>query len=313
MTRFLRTHVSGLAQLLSVAVSLILLAQSLHSAGRPQGNDFTSYLGAANAFWNGRNPFIEALPFHYIYPLTLCVLIRPLGLIYQNISVIIWFVLSIASMFYVWNVMERVTGEENRSRFFISAFIQLVLLLGIIQNNVVNGQVNFIVLALCAGFLYQRHTHHYYLAGILLGLAIALKLTPLILILFLLVRREWSAIVATVASAIIFIIVVPYFVAGGEIWSYYSQYVQSTVLGNTQSATTGFSLSVFWYNLTGLHGLPMFSILTVIILTSIVWFDSTRLDSTRLDTKLNYQRIALPHRMLYRFRSISRQLFLSLP
>src|SRR5580692_2596624 len=98
--RFFTRAAFPIAMVVGGTVLLILLLQTLNRAGRPQGNDFTSYLLAADAFWHGRNPFLEVIPFPYIYPLTFCVLLYPFRFLPNDLAVVIWFLISVFSMAY---------------------------------------------------------------------------------------------------------------------------------------------------------------------------------------------------------------------
>jgi alpha-1,2-mannosyltransferase len=79
----------------------------------------------------------------------------------------------------------------------------LVALMTAIPNNHLMGQANFPGLALAMGGLWATDRKLPLLGGALLGTACMLKMSPALLVLWWLLRREWTAAVASVGMAVL--------------------------------------------------------------------------------------------------------------
>ena len=209
---------------------------------RPLANDLTTYLNASRGFWSGENPYLVTDPAPFVYPLFLCVALWPLAQLPVWVAGVAWLLGSIAAAALTIYLLARLAGAQ-RDRLpaaFVSAAIVFVLLADVVQNNIVNGQVNFVVLACCAAFAWQWHRERPVLASVWLAAAIAAKLTPAILLLMLARRGDWKPVVLALAFALLFILVLPWAVAGGDVIEYYRFYIGDFAIGRvTGEAVAG--------------------------------------------------------------------------
>lgn len=112
----------------------------------------------------------------------------------------IWQLLGLAGLVFAIICAVRV----NRIPYGLSlAGIGMLLYAGYREfpAHITLGNVNQIMLAILAGFVWTYLRGHYRIAGALLGLAIAIKVWPLALLPLVLRERQWQALAAT--SAII--------------------------------------------------------------------------------------------------------------
>jgi hypothetical protein len=180
----------------AILVVGVLLAQSEAKALRAIGNDFTAYLEAAGALAAGGNPYLVAPRFPYSYPLTLAWLFVPLRLLPIWLAAAAWFG---ASVFAFWRLVtgsaEAAAPRISRCESIALAVIVAIALLQIVQNELLNGQINLVVaaLALAAAALSERGRP--LPAAAVWGLGIALKLFPLVLAPWFLLRRRWTELV----------------------------------------------------------------------------------------------------------------------
>lgn len=187
-----RTLYARIAYSVAGIVLIVLLIQTFSRALRPEGNDFTSYLAAARAFWSGQNPYTASIPFPFLYPLTFCVVLYPLLVLQISISVAVWFTISIAAL--AWTFFSFRALSDRPQNVAVSGILSSILLLEILQNNLLNGQINCIQLVLIAGFYVSLRQAKLAMAALWLAVAIALKLTPALLLVYLLVRKEWLTV-----------------------------------------------------------------------------------------------------------------------
>jgi hypothetical protein len=221
-----RTHrwiVAGL-----ILVFAVLLFQTYEKAYRPEGYDLNAYLYASRALVTGTDPYQDG-SFPYIYPLFLALVITPLLALPPFAVHFVWFMLNAAAMAgSVWIFANLLyPSEENRfPREAVLPFACLfILLFDSIQNNFLNGQVNFVVLYLCLQFLRDLRAGRESRAAIALGAATALKILPGILLFLLLFRGKFRAAMLSTLWAIGFCLL-PWLLVGNRLWDYYATYVQ---------------------------------------------------------------------------------------
>jgi hypothetical protein len=202
------------------------------SGFRPPGNDFRCYYTAAWMVRNhqtkdiylsegNRDPVLDpdhigsGTPFArmaaelgvftgdvapYDYPPTLADLIFPLTFLSPSTALKVWYLLDIAALVWAAFLLSRMPGISLSARFLpVLAF----LLFPPTINCLVWGQVTIcLLLIVVAGIsLYVREMR--YSAAFLFALAIAIKLTPLILVIPLLVWRDWKMLRAVVLWGVV--------------------------------------------------------------------------------------------------------------
>ena len=188
----------------AIVATVVLGAQTWHKAFRPGGNDLTSYLLSARALWDGQSPYGLDTPFPYLYPLFLAFVLGPLALLPYGAAVIGWFAASVAALGLI--LRRWASGSE------LAIAAAVIVTFNIIQNNLLNGQVNFFVVLCCVlavasagppkgGHYVQKRREIQ--AGGWLGAAIALKLMPVLLVFYFLVRRQFRVILVAGAAALL--------------------------------------------------------------------------------------------------------------
>ena len=196
------------AQILLGLLILLLFIQTLGRAASPLGSDLASFLESSRALWHGRNPYETSSPFPYLYPLFLAFVLLPLTWIPLWLATTLWFAANMAALLYACRTTARLVLPGPQAgpltAWGVPAFLLFALMFDTIQSQFVNSQVNGLVLGgcvLCLGSLVDgRKT----LAAVLLAAAIAVKLVPLLLVVFLLVRREFRASAIAVVCAAVF-------------------------------------------------------------------------------------------------------------
>jgi alpha-1,2-mannosyltransferase len=193
-----RVRAALLAQVALVAAALTLyLLVVVQATGRHQ--DFNAYLRAASDLWDGRplyatflnHPFPDAtLRPAFIYPPTFALLVAPLALLPGQVGALIWLALCQACLIGALALVLRATrpGAWATTALLCATFTFYPLWVDAIQ-----GQANLpILLLVTAGILATVQGRPHWAAGI--GVAAAFKLTPLLLLVWLLLERRFRAV-----------------------------------------------------------------------------------------------------------------------
>lgn len=156
-------------------------------------NDFNVYYYASREVISGADPYKHSLipSAPYIYPPLLSELLVPLALLPLPIAAYVWFILNAASMVLALLAATRVSVESgSRWMRWITAILGVLLVARFILDNFEWGQVNplVVMLATCHIFLFDRRKK--LAAALVLALAVSLKMTPAILLLYHLARKR---------------------------------------------------------------------------------------------------------------------------
>ncbi len=126
-------------------------------------------------------------------------MVIPFALLGYESSVLAWNLFSLLlflfSIILVWRTLELPWHWWS-----IFSATLLFLQCGPIQSQIIQGQWNFILLFLIVCSWLAHRENKPWLAGIPLGLAAAIKLTPLFLILIFVIQRKWKSLFATVIT-----------------------------------------------------------------------------------------------------------------
>jgi alpha-1,2-mannosyltransferase len=235
------------ASAIALALLVLLFAvQTWRKAHRPDGNDLTSYLAASRALVDGTNPYEVATPFPYIYPLFSALVLIPLTVVPYGVAVLLWFALSIAALAWVLVRVARREDPGGRARDAVPiAAVVLILLAEIVQNNLLNGQVNFVVLAFCMAAILAGSTA---LASAgWLGAAIATKILPLGVAPWWVLRGRILVVAAAVAVAVA-LALAPALIAGAPALEWSAAYLRGFIGPSLQTGASADTLqfSLYW-------------------------------------------------------------------
>jgi alpha-1,2-mannosyltransferase len=192
-------------------VALLVLAAGLYFSRlsgtdpRVYSNDFNVFYHAATEVLSGRDPYQSSLGdwTPYLYPPLLAELLIPLAVLPLKLAAYLWFVinafaLGAAAWLSAILVAESVgglrakDGAERRS-FLISSLVALgstLVLCRFALDNFSLGQVNPLVAFFCVGHVYLYSKGRRTASAFLFALAAAIKLTPMVFIVWHLARKR---------------------------------------------------------------------------------------------------------------------------
>ncbi len=217
-------------------------------------NDFNRWLRFLPGFLHGHRKFVNDL---WPMPPFTIVLFAPFSLLSFPDAQFAWAFVKpalIAAIFYsAWGMVRRGGGKIDPLPMGLILFIWLFPCIGDIQE----GQVNLLMLTPLAVGLWMvgRDTKvGQWVSGALIGMAVAIKVTPIIFLVYFLWRRRWSA-AAAIALGVIFWLYVPlalfFGVSRAVAWNhqYYDVMIRPYLFHNAVKVPSGESIPSFLYRL----------------------------------------------------------------
>ena len=205
-SRLVRIVLSAIA-----VVSVLILLKVLVLGSYP---DFNTYYYGVQTVMHGGNPYvgIQKDGFAFVYPPPAVLLLFPFSLLPFSLAGQLFTLASLACLVgSIW-VLFKLLNVRAYSALGI-LFVILICNFFPVKFTLGMGQVNLILLLLVSLFTYCYSKQRDRLAGVLLGLAFAIKLFPALLFVYLVLERRWvivGALVATVAaSGLVTLFVVP--------------------------------------------------------------------------------------------------------
>jgi len=127
----------------------------------------------------------------------------------------------------VWNASAVVPGPAWLRRLWFAVIIAAAATTWLepIASNFAFGQINVVLMTLVIADCLPRRTP--WPRGMLLGVAIALKLTPAVFLLYFLLRRDTRALLVTAASAVVATLA-GFALAWRDSWEYWTDTVRNT-------------------------------------------------------------------------------------
>lgn len=159
------------------------------------GTDFNVYTTAAQNALNGKNIYSENTPLSFLYPPSALLLFIPL--IYTGkFAFYIWTVFSLllfSTSYYLISKVLLKTYPLSVKLLILFLFFQSFSL----QQTIYLGQVNLVVLSAIITAFYFLHKgkglQHEVIAGALLAIATGIKIIPIFLIIYLILKKHWFA------------------------------------------------------------------------------------------------------------------------
>jgi hypothetical protein len=232
-----------------ITLAFILLAQAFRESSvnftnkMGLGYDYQHFYGGAQQLLDGKSPYVIG---HYVTPPVPALLNVPIAILLKfNAATYLMFLLIPACLFVaLWWTNHVVNRQQDTvSRAAISLLSVCALVFGypflfLISRENIDG---FVLLAVCAVICLLPKRPR--LAGFALAFAISLKLYPVLLILPLLVRKQWKALVGLGLGMLVLFLVTP------PLWM---EFITSRVFARAAELQTydNVSLTALFYHLT---------------------------------------------------------------
>jgi len=232
-----------LFQLLTVAA--VVWAGWRLLAVTPYRIDIDVYRMGGRAWLDGTSLYRDGVLFHtgagldlpFTYPPLAAAVFAPFAMLSLNAAsatiTAVTFVLLVVTTAIVltrlgvWESSSTIASPAWQRRCWLAAAVvaPAAVYLEPIRSNFEFGQINVVLMTLVIADCMPRKTP--WPRGLLLGVAIALKLTPAVFLLYLLLRRDTRALLTSVASAVL-ATAVGFMLAPRDSWEYWTQTIRDT-------------------------------------------------------------------------------------
>jgi len=225
---------------LGLALLACFLVGAFRKAYRPIGYDIHCFLTTAQAVRAGANPYLVPMPIPYNYPLLACTAAVPLTFLPEAVVHAGWFLASLAALagaaFLLVGRLARSRGGAGNRGLLLPLACACLLLLGAIQNHLLNGQTDAFVLLLCVRFWIDWQEGRGSRAAFWLGLGVSLKLVPALFFVPLALNRSWSVLARTCAWVAALSVALPMLFLGTGVFTAYEQFFQNVVMAELYQA-----------------------------------------------------------------------------
>ena len=225
----------------SIVVLVVLVLLCLTNIRRQE--DFDGYVLVGELVLEGRHVYQDAPPGISTWPPLFGVLAVPIALLARvsiHLARGLWLAGQLLALFWVLKVIadlvyDRVLAIWPRPDALVLAsppiLVPLVLCYGGVTGNFVHLQINILIFALVLQGLAWQGRDRPVAGGLLIGLATAIRVMPLVFLPYLVVRRRWKAAGIAVATTAL-LTLAPALVYGWETFrEYFSTWLQVTGQG----------------------------------------------------------------------------------
>lgn len=190
-------------------VLVIILAQYLLKIHHNSSNNRSAFLRWRTQLQELDDGVNVWNKFAYPNPPIMAIVLKPFMDLPPSLGAATWFLfkalLALAAIAGVWKLLD---APERPFPVWGKALAAL-LTLRPIEGDLVHGNVNLLILFLIVATLIAFCHGRDWLAGLCLGLSIACKLTPALFLVYFLYKRAWTALIASVISLMLFVVLVP--------------------------------------------------------------------------------------------------------
>lgn len=171
---------------------------------------------AVRPFWAGKNIYLRRgqpggdsrVTMHPNMPL-IVILITPLAYMSPAGAALVWSLAKVVALAAaVWMLAEVLAHGARKVKDWVLALGMLWVML-MITADIMHGNTNIFVLAAIVLHLWLFRRRRDYWSGASLALAICLKMTPAIFLLYWLQQRSWRVLVGALAGLIILAVIIP--------------------------------------------------------------------------------------------------------
>lgn len=166
-------------------------------------NDLDIYLAASSDFFAGIDMYTKKYidGFSYFYSPFFTLLVGPFLALGPVLSKLLWGALMFAALWRCWQLVKELLLRDvsDRERLIVAFFSALVLFQAV-RDNLNSSQVTFFVLWFSLEGLHRIERGQWLVGALLIAIGIDMKLIPLVLLPYLIYRRQWKPALFTLIA-----------------------------------------------------------------------------------------------------------------
>ena len=176
-----------------------------------QGNDgdFKIFISASRDLLLGNNIYKIQYNnwYHYYYDILFALILVPFTYLPLYVVKIIWLILNVFFVYRIWQILLgwlplSLLEKNSRRWLFILSFI---FILSFLRDNFYHAQVTIFILYLTLEGLYLINTNRRIAGSMLLAFGIDMKLLPLVMIPYLIYKKDWKSTLYILGFVVIFL------------------------------------------------------------------------------------------------------------
>lgn len=177
-----------------------------------QRTDYTVYTAAGQAVLDHTDIYAahNARGWNYVYPPPFALLLAPLAKLPGTVGSLLWYLLEVVSMIATSAMavvmLERDIPDHHRNIVYAVPLLSLCTLL---VSGTMRCQASAFMIVLMVASFHWHFRGKPTLAGLSLAAAAVLKVFPLALLLYFVVRRQWRTVLATVGGIVVLTLLLP--------------------------------------------------------------------------------------------------------
>ena len=198
------------------------------SGTNPQvySNDFNVYYHAAREILEGRSPYRDSLGewTPYLYPPLTAEALIPLALVPLPVAAYVWFVISAAAVIASIWMLAALTDDDHHATNSLTttqfgfAALAVIVVFRFVLDTFSLGQINTVVAALSIAHVFFFCRQKKTTAAVALILAVSIKLTPAVLLIYHIakLRLKFAAACIALLAAVTFVSFLPFGLSASE-------------------------------------------------------------------------------------------------
>ncbi len=156
----------------------------------------------------------------FLYPISASVLLIPLSWLPHDLAGVVFSIVKVACLALLWFGGVWFSGRRpiDAAAALVCTIGPLIMLHRVVTSDVGNGQINLLLAAAAVGgiWMIMRPMRLWWIGSLLLAYAIAMKLTPALLLAVPLLNRQWKGLCVTIVLALLLLFALPIFWFGGN-------------------------------------------------------------------------------------------------
>jgi hypothetical protein len=174
--------------------------------------DYTVYVAAGQALLDQHDIYLaeNARGWRYVYPPPFAILLAPLAQMPLWLGALIWYLLTVAAIGAAVAMSAALLGDGQGARKpHLRHGLPLLCVASVLASGILRSQASpFMYFFMIAAFYFQLKDRPV-AAGFSLACAALLKVFPIVLIVYFIMRRQWRAVLACVATLVLLGLVLP--------------------------------------------------------------------------------------------------------